>query len=133
MANTRGAICKQKLIEKHRILELRQFCLQYHFWKRRLNDINYYGEVAQECLLGSPEFSNRTLSTVLERERYTKNVDLIDSITKKLKYGEYVLQGITNELTYDQMQAWHGTLPCSRKEYYKERRQFFFMLDRMRD
>ncbi len=120
-------------VETNRYNELKNFCFQYNDWKKKLADINYFGVSDVLMPVNDNEFADRTFVVVSEREKYKHYIDLVEQTAKQLKYGNYIMEGITTGLSYDKMTARYGLLPLSRKEYYKEYREFFHLLDLVRD
>ena len=96
-------------IEKHRYYELKHFCLQYDIWKEKLKeaeaDVEYY--------------KNRL--AMVDNAAYQTDEVL----------GQYVLKAVTEEISYDCLNAKYR-IPCCKDVYYDLYRKFFWILDDLR-
>lgn len=119
-------------IERQRYYELKHFCLQYHYWKKRLKDANLYPSLNGE--VKSYDISDPVTRAVLMRESYIKNIQMLEqaaAMTDEI-VGPYILVGVTGGLSYEVMSA-KDTLPCSKDAYYDLYRKFFWLLDGLRE
>lgn len=119
-------------IEQYRYLELKNFCLQYNHWKKKINNLNYYQTMDYANTVKASEHANRTEQLALIRKHYAENIDLVNRCCKMVDHGDYILKAVTEKLTYDKIRA-REYIPCSQIEFYKNRRRFFFLLDQFRN
>lgn len=125
-------------LPKHRFLELQHFCLQYDDWKRevaKLNGLPAYSGIG-EIRPSSKGVSDKTGDIAVKLTKYTAKMDLVRSIIKLAddELSPYLFIGVTRGWSYDKMYTNFGSLvPCSRAEYYKAYRKFFWLLSEARD
>ena len=120
-------------IEKHRYLELRNFCLQYPIWEKAYNSL--LGLKSREQLYFKPtERSDPTLLTAMAISQYSIWMDLVRDAADQTDpvLSEYIFEAVTKGLTYDKLNAKH-TVPCCRKVYYEKYREFFWILSHSRN
>lgn len=105
-------------IPKNRQLELKYYCLQYKDWLRRIKELNLYldgddptGDIAVEL-----SYLNRQVLTVKDCCALVGDKD------------DILLDAVTNGRSYDMLEARRGTLPWSRRAYYKMFRRFMYIL-----
>lgn len=122
-------------ISKHRMLELRNFCLQYNEWKALLRNMDGYKSTGYLLVdafaqtLGDSSVEKE----VLKRNEYIHRCWLVETAANKTDPGlaPYILKGVTIPETYDVLLARHE-IPVSRSTYYKAYRKFFYILDKIR-
>ena len=127
---------KEYWISKHRYYELKHFCMQLTEWKRERSLIDGYPKKAisyAKIFLGK-KFSDPTEAAAVMREYYTQRIEMVERFAKETDpvIGRYILQGVVNDLSYDTMNA-RNRIPCSRDEYYRLYRKFFFELSKCRE
>lgn len=126
--------CNPYYIEKYRYLELKNFCLQYSFWKSRY-------EALDSLVSGSSENETHTQKEyqdpvgrcVESREFYYDRIIMLKraAIETDPVIGDYILTGVTQGVSYDALNA-RATIPCCREIYYELYRKFFWILDKLR-
>ena len=120
-------------IEKHRFYELKHFCRQYRYWKKVVSNID--GMVSQPIgeKVSTSGHSDPTIRAAFLRELYESKIKLIERIADETDpvVSSYILKGVTEGKSYDVMNALE-TLPCSRDEYYRLYRKFFWLLHKAR-
>lgn len=118
-------------ISKHRYYELRHFCLQYGDFKKKYLDGPVNHSVYK--IVGKRQSSKQdpVASEVEYQEHYRSLMSQIETASEKTdKYlGNYIFTAVTEGFTYDQLNA-RVDIPCSRTEYYKLYRKFFWLLDK---
>ena len=136
MDRQRAEVSEKNLfwIEKHRYLELRQFCLQYPTWQRAKAAL-----IVRSGNPGSIAKTEGTADSSVEKIFYAICMYdyLIGKVEQAVSYCEpwaqkYVLKGVTEGCSYETMNA-QDRLPCCRALYYKEYRKFFYALNKIRD
>lgn len=120
-------------ISLHRYYELKHFCMQYNDWKEQLKDISIYSRQTDNEIRSTDPGDPVAIITA-ERERYSRNIDMLDNIAKQLDpvLGIYVLKGITYGISYDLLRV-KMDIPCGKENYYELYRRFFWLLDKCRD
>lgn len=122
-------------IPTNRQYELKYFCRQYPFWKRR------YAEI-QESLISRSYYdmppndnvSDATSEKAIASMFYAERIRLIESsVMEADEYlYEYLLKGVTEGYSYNYLQTVFG-IPCGKDMYYDRYRRFFWILDKKRD
>lgn len=117
-------------ISKYRYLELKYFCLQYPSWKRIANSLDGLSRSPEYLsLLKTGEHGDPTARCVQAKTLFTTKMRLVEDATEDTDeiLANYILLGVTENLTYDKIKA-RLNIPCCRGEYYKLYRKFFFNL-----
>ena len=125
-------------LERHRFHELRQFCLQYDYWKRMLHTIDGLAKppLKDDILLQKKikdVCSDPTVEAVIMREYYQKRISMLEDVAKRTDsiVGNYILKGVTQNKSYDVLCAFER-VPCGKDMYYELYRKFFWLLDDIR-
>jgi hypothetical protein len=122
-------------IEKHRYYELKHFCLQYPIWKKAYISLDglpsHRTEMAMFVatnVLGDP-----TAKCAVAKAYYSERIAMVEKIAKETDQflGSYVLQGVTEGVSYDILKA-RLEIPCCKDTYYDLYRRFFWLLDKER-
>lgn len=120
-------------VPHHRFMELKYFCLQYDYWKERIEEIDGFPTANFSGEKNLKNISNPVLHTVERREEYQHNIDLIDEAVKLADesiYG-YLIAAITKGVSYYGLRCYQG-MPSCKEKYYIAYRKFFFILDKTR-
>ena len=123
-------------VDKNRYFELKYFCLQYPDWKKRYNDLIVlptigYGERIED---GQLYFRDETAKHAMRLKKYSDKMKLVEAAAVEAdeELSRYILKGVTENLSYDVMNA-NDPIPCSRDTYYERYRRFFFILSKFRE
>ncbi len=129
MADKRDLELGQYGISKYRYRELSNFCLQYkEFKKERLNCYSLDGSVLDGMPRGN-YLSDPTMNKAEKAIRLGNYIELIEQ-TAIEACGDlypYIIKAVTEGLTWDFLLP-----PCGRRQFYNERRKFFFLLNKKR-
>lgn len=68
----------------------------------------------------------------LQYDEWQSKLREINYISSSENLADYILEGVTKGLSYDQIRA-RSNIPCCRQSYYKLRRKFFYILDSLRE
>ena len=120
-------------IDKHRYYELKHFCLQYPSWKKKLINFDYMLRRDADISVDSNQVSDPTERMVEVRDLYLTRTEIIETAaaaTDRL-LGPYILEGVTNGLSYEKLNA-RKQVPCNKDTYYQLYRKFFFILNDIR-
>ena len=121
-------------LPRHRYYELKHFCLQYPTWRKAYEHLNalsarpYDIEAIEKSRVSDPTAKIAT-SKVFFSERTRMIIETAEETDADL--ARYILHGVTEELTYDILEARYE-IPCSRAKYYELYRKFFWLLDKKR-
>lgn len=121
-------------IEKHRYYELKHFCLQYPIWIKARNAISCYTDSTIKTMA---MHSNYSAESIVERSAiqlawYNERIEMVNCCIKEANNDifDLLLDGTTNELTYDILLTKHNKI-CSKDTYYRSYRKFFWILNRL--
>lgn len=105
MHNVKG----MKGITKHRLYELKYFCLQYGQWRRALR-----GRITDEA-----------------RADYEEKCRIVEETAQEAggEIARWILEAVTkNDVTYNTLRA--RGIPCGKDYFYERRRKFYMLLHR---
>lgn len=122
-------------LEKHRYYELKHFCLQYQEWKRSYAMMDGFGAGTSrfEFVPRTNIHSDPTLTIAEAKIYYSDRMEMVKKAASRTDRGlsEYILKGVTEELSYDILKA-KLEIPCCKDVYYKLYRRFFWILSDLR-
>ena len=121
-------------ISKHRMYELKHYCLQYHYWVDALADINFIQSHGLSfASLKSSVIPNPTADIAEIRELLVKHIEIVERCARKTDevIGPYILRAVIEGWGYEKIKA-RENVPCSKPTYYKLYRRFFWLLDKQR-
>ena len=121
-------------IEKHRYLELKHFCLQYPIWKKAYEGLDGLSKRPADLAKYSTSFkSDPTVRCAEAMAYYSERIEMIDNVAKDTdaELASYILQGVTDEVSYDHLKA-RLDIPCCKDVYYDLYRRFFWLLNKVR-
>lgn len=123
----------QYYIDKHRYYELKHFCLQYPVWRKLRNAISGVSDPSDTYISKTNGVDDPTARAAMLRAYYSERIELIERAANETDavIGGYLLKGVTEGLSYDQMAARYS-VPCCREVYYRLYRRFFWLLDQIR-
>lgn len=118
-------------ISKHRMLELKHFCLQYRDWETEYREICVLRGHQNEFAGGGQE-TDRTGELATEAVELDKKMRLVEDCCREAgdDIWEWLLKGVTEGLSFTWMEA--NGIPCGRDYYYIRYRRFFWLLDKRR-
>ncbi len=123
-------------IEKHRFLELRQFCLQYPIWKNAYVSLNGLSRRPKDLaqISKTTSISNPTEKIAIAKEFYSRRMDMVKMAANETdsSLAPYILEGVTTGCSYDSIKA-RLDIPCCREVYYEHYRKFFWVLNKIRE
>jgi len=119
-------------ISKNRYRELRAFCLQYPEWKEKEAEILDSGTVPQ----GGPAVKNHISDPTQKKglalilSNVTGKIKLIEDTARDVDVilADYLILNVTTEYNSYPDLAKSGMV-CSKNNFYRKRRQFFFYLN----
>lgn len=119
-------------ISKNRYKELRAFCLQYPEWKEKESEILDSGTAPQDGPAVKNHISDPTqkkgLALILSN--VTGKIKLIEDTARDVDVilAEYLIRNVTTEY-YGYQDLVKCGMVCSRSDFYRKRRQFFYYLN----
>lgn len=122
-------------VEKHRMYELKHFCLQYPSWKRtciELDGMNRPGEDLSGVRTNTP--GDPTGLCVELRTAYLNRMDLVRRTAYEADpdLASYIFIGVTEGVSYNYLKT-KLDIPCGKDMYYDRYRRFFWLLDNARN
>ena len=127
---------KKYWVNKHRQYELKHFCLQYPYWKKKYSElenpnvsVSNFEWRSSTTIPGDP-----TSKVALSKTYYAKRIELIEQTAKNtdLYLYPYILKAVTEGHSYTYLKNVMG-IPCGRDMYYDRYRKFFWLLNNTRD
>lgn len=124
-------------IPKHRYYELYHFCRQYPMWQKAYDSLVELSHRPEDlALFDTNEHGDPTARCAEAKEYYFSRMQMIGHAIEKIDpdgvlYG-WLLMNVTENISYDAMDAKYG-MPVSRDEFYKKRREFFWHLSKARE
>ena len=126
---------KQIGISKDRYIELLHFCRQYPEWKAEANSLLGIRAIKMDGLPHGSGKSDPVAMAAEKRERLMVKIGLIDECARAIGAGEWyaaIIQNVCIGKSYTQMDR--ALMPTSdRNAFFKQRRDFFDMLDKKKD
>ena len=123
-------------IERHRYLELKNFCLQYPDWCDKIRYLDSLSNPYIDPIVFCRPTGNRSsVERCSEaREFYKSKIDMIQEAAEIAAddLSIYILSGVTTGDSYETVNA-RMDVPCCREVYYDCYRKFFYILDKLRD
>lgn len=121
-------------IPKHRMYELKHYCMQYHYWVTALADIDFIQtHDLSYASIKSTVISNPTADIAEIRDKLISKIEMVEKCSKLTDpvIGRYILVGVSEGWGYDKLKLWKD-IPCSKPTYYKLYRKFFWLLDKQK-
>lgn len=115
-------------ISKYRYRELKYFCLQYDEKKQRLAALRGLGAVTYSSELHGSEISDPTAAKAERVQQLARDIELIEQTVMEVDSVNYrsLLANVTStNLPYEYL-----TPACGRRQFYEDRRKFFYLLDK---
>lgn len=126
-------------IPKHRYYELRHFCFQYPEWLQQLNDIDGFASTSPGAAerVNAGRTSDLTSIYAEARMKLTDKTLMVEKACfeacEHQFWWTFLLQAVTQNKSYDLLEAANGIMPVSRNAWYVVYRRFFWTLDKMRE
>lgn len=121
-------------ISKERYYELKHFCLQYEEWKKSYISISFYNSSSIVRTNGRFRQLPDSISDIVEARLYFKErMELVESAASRTDdvLARYILKAVTQNLSYDCLNA-REYIPCCRETWYELYRKFFYLLSQTR-
>ena len=117
-------------LPKHRYYELKHFCLQYRDWCKEYHNIDGYSKGQKGVYSYTGQHGDPTVRAAEKRELYFRKMKVVEqtAFATDPELANYILKGVTEEVTYDFLKA-RLDIPCGRSSYYKFYRRFLWLLD----
>ena len=124
----------QYWVEKHRFLELKHFCLQYPIWEKAYKALSGLSKRPLDLMIFSSEVSDPTARCAETMLKYSKWLGMVENAAEKTDpvIGDYILQGVTEGVSYEVMRT-RKDIPCCREKYYMLYRKFFWLSNKERN
>lgn len=122
-------------VNKHRHYELKHFCLQYPYWKKKYSELenstaslSTFEWRSSTNIQGSASEKRDTIKAY-----YSERINLIEEIAKQADpyLHTYILKAVTEGLSYTYLKTKMG-MPCGKDMYYDRYRKFFWLLNNFR-
>lgn len=126
-------------INKHRYYELRHFCFQYPEWRHQIADIDGLPKSSPgtDERINPGKTSNLTATYAEARMHLEDKCLMVEKACFEVCGHQFwwtiLLEAVTQNTSYDKLEASIGMMPISRNEWYILYRKFFWTLDKMRN
>lgn len=132
------ATTNQFRLHANRMHELENFCMQYKHWHTELTHLdqdgyqpvpNYIQDKVQSFGYTDPVFDK-----VATREAYIKKIKMVEDTAQMTDevLAPYLIISVTERRSYGEIMA-KEFIPCSQNEFYKKRRMFMWILDKIHE
>ena len=83
---------------------------------------------------GDPNHADPTGNAAVHAAGYTRRIEMINEALNAIEepLRPFIFEAVTKDRAYTYFET-HGELPCSRDHYYDCYREFFFVLDKIRE
>lgn len=118
-------------LPKYRYLEMKNFAMQYEYWKEELHAIDILGTAKIEKI--DSDIADPVWELYQRREMYLRNMHMVEDAADATDpvLGYFVFLTATKACTYDNLRLMHN-IPCCRGVYYEHLRRFYFLLSSIR-
>ena len=121
---------------KHRHYELKHFCLQYPYWKKKYKSLDESNITITkyETFPSSNALADITAARAIKKAQIKEKIELIERTAKEADPDiyQYILKAVTEGLSYTYLST-AMDIPCGRDMYYNRYRKFFWLLSEARD
>lgn len=116
-------------ISKHRYYELKHFCLQYHEWRKELEQLYLEPGSLKMNHHTDSELSDRTADLAMRRSKIKRKMELVEqaAVETDPELADYILIAVTDGKSYEFLRMRKG-IPCCRDCFYECYRRFFKVL-----
>ena len=123
-------------IDKHRHYELKHFCLQYPYWRKRYSEYCDIGPNLSkfEQIYSGSMTSDTTANWAMKRVYYSERIHLVEKAALEADKNlyRYILRAVTEGLSYTYLKN-VLEIPCGKDLYYDRYRKFFWLLNQFRN
>ena len=126
-------------ISKHRYYELRHFCLQYPDWQKQFAEFDGLPSVSPGVMerINSGEFVDPTSDKAILLNMIVSKMSMVQKAAYEACNHQFwyqiLIEAVTENKSYDVLEAQTQIMPVSRNEWYTLYRKFFWCLDKLRD
>ena len=139
--NTRPELSEKNKwwISKHRYYELKHFCLQYPEWKKQLADLDGLPSLspAGQEHVRPGIFPDPTSLQGEARAWLTNRIGIVTDAAFEACDHQFwytiLIDAVTENVSYDVLEARKGIMPVGREKWYELYRRFFWTLDKKRE
>lgn len=115
-------------ISKYRYRELKYFCLQYDEKKQRLAALRGLGAVTYSSEPHGSGISDPTAAKAERAHQLARDVELIEQTAMEVDSVNY--RSLLANVTAATMPYEYLSPACGRRQFYEDRRKFFYLLDK---
>lgn len=118
-------------VNKHRMLELKHFCLQYEDWKTEYVKLVVLKSYGYGEIKGS-ETVDRTSQVAIRAAELDRKMTMVKKCAKEAggDIWEWLFMAVTCGLSFTTLEK--RGIPCGKDYYYERYRKFFWLLDKER-
>lgn len=118
-------------VNKHRMLELKHFCMQFEDWKQEYVKLIVLKSYGADRVKGS-EKSDPTSAVAIRSAELDKKMSMVKKCAMEAggDIWDWLFMGVTCGLSFATLEK--RGIPCGRDYYYERYRKFFWLLDKER-
>lgn len=128
MPNKRDIKLDKYNISQERYRELKYFCLQYPQWKKSLEAYESSLKAATiSDIPSSHKLSDTTGDIAVLRADLSAKCEIVEKTAIEVNPYTYqfILRNVTEGISYEYLDVY-----CGRRQFYEDRRKFFYLLSR---
>lgn len=116
-------------ISGNRYRELKYFCRQYREKQSRLRSLTEIASPAFSGCGGSGRTADRTAATAIRKAELRRDLELIEQTAMEAdaEIYQYIISNVADGVPYEYL-----GVPYSRRQFYRIRKKFFFLLSEKR-
>ncbi|WMI81830.1 hypothetical protein [Anaerotignum sp. MB30-C6] len=116
-------------ISDNRYRELKYFCRQYREKQSQLRSITELSSPRFDSTGGGNKTSDRTADTACRRAQLQRDIEMIEqsAIEADVEISAYIMDNVVDGIAYEYLDV-----PASIASFYRKRRKFFWILDKMK-
>ena len=115
-------------ISKYRYRELKYFCLQYDEKKQRLAALRGLGAVTYSSEPHGSGISDPTAAKAERTQQLANDIELIEQTVMEVDAANY--DSLFANVTATNLPYEYLSPACGRRQFYEDRRKFFYLLDK---
>lgn len=128
MSNQKDLNLEKYKISKYRYRELKYFCLQYDEKKQRLAALRGLGAVRYSSEPHGSGISDPTAAKAERVQQLVQDIEMIEQTAMEvdpIHYDSLLANVTAANLPYEYLSP-----ACGRRQFYENRRKFFYLLDK---
>ena len=122
-------------LSKHRMLELKHFCLQYPEWKKSYAELEYYGLTYDRDpdIPKGYDVPDPTAVLAIMKAELKRKMEMVEKAANEAdtEISYYIFKAVTEDLSFVKLKMMYE-IPCERDMYYERYRRLYWVLSKLR-